>query len=74
MYYTYISPDGEIYWSEPHETMEAAYREAVSMYGPGVVIRETWYGEWDCGYYEPGDRCGYDKYGKHVTAEEVANV
>lgn len=74
MFYTYISPDGEVWTSEWYDTMEEAYKEAVEMYGRGVVIRETWYKEWVCGYYEPGDRCGYDKYGNHVTAEDVANV
>ena len=74
MMYTYVSPDGEIYWSDWHDTMEDAYREAVDMYGNGVLIREVWYKEWICGFYQPGQKCGYDKYGNHVTAEEMANV
>jgi hypothetical protein len=71
MMYTYVSPDGEIWWSDWHDTMEDAYREAVEMYGDGVLIREVWYKEWICGFYEPGKQCGYDKYGRHVTEEEM---
>jgi len=70
MMYTYVSPDGEIWWSDYHETMEQAYQEAVEMYGDGVLIRKVWYKEWVCGFYELGQQCGYDKYGNHVTAEE----
>lgn len=73
MMYAYVSPDGEIWWSDWHETMEDAYREAVEMYGNGVLIREVWYKEWICGFYQPGQKCGYDKYGNHVTAEEMKN-
>lgn len=74
MQYTYVSPDGQTWFGEDHETMEDAYREAVEIYGRGVLIRETWYKEWICGTYQPGQKCGYDKYGNHVTAEEMGNV
>lgn len=74
MQYTYVSPDGQTWFGEDHETMEDAYREAVEIYGRGVLIRETWYKEWICGTYQPGQRCGYDKYGNHVTAEEMENI
>lgn len=74
MQYTFVSPDGETWLSDDHRTMDAAYRQALAMYGQGVLIRETWYGEWDCGMYQEGDRCGFDKYGNHIRAEEIKKI
>ena len=68
MFYTLIGPDGEIEWIDA-ETMYDAYLQGRELYGAGVVIRPTWYGEWDCGTEETG-KCWHDKYGNHVKREE----
>jgi len=69
MFYTLIGPDGEIEWIDA-ETMFEAYLQGRELYGPGVVIRPTWYGEWDCGTEEAGSPCWHDKHGNHVKREE----
>ena len=65
--YAAISPDGttDYFYAK---SMFAAYIEAHQNYGPGVVIRPAWYGEWDCGT-EPGGPCYYDKYGTHLKRD-----
>ena len=68
MFYTLIGPDGEIEWIDA-ETMYDAYLQGRELYGAGVVIRPTWYGEWDCGTEETG-KCWHDMYGNHVKREE----
>ena len=56
-FYTLIGPDGEIEWIDA-ETMYDAYLQGRELYGPGVVIRPTWYGEWDCGQKQPAALVG----------------
>lgn len=70
MTYTIIGPDGQIdyVWAE---TMFEAYEEGIEQFGEGTTIRLSWYKEWNCGMFEPGSRCGYDKYGNHIRAEEL---
>ena len=58
-------------------TIEEAYEHARKEYGIAASIRETWYGEWDCGS-GPDSACHYDRYGKHhvrngVTCTECGN-
>jgi len=70
MFYTIIGPDGQMdyIWAD---TMFEAYEQGLEKYGKGAMVRPSWYGEWDCGMYEPGRRCGHDKYGNHIRAEEL---
>ena len=69
--YTAISPDGItdfIYG----DTMVEAYLEARDLYGPGVVIRESFYKEWTCGSEElakANGGCYYDAHGTHHNIE-----
>jgi len=66
--YTVISADGVTDYIYA-KSMFAAYIEAHQTYGPGVVIRPSWYGEWDCGT-EPGGPCYYNQYGEHLKRNE----
>ena len=61
--YTVITPDGVTDYMFGL-TMWEVYKEAVKQYGEGVVLRPSWYGEWDCGVEGTG-ACYYDKYGNH---------
>lgn len=69
--YAVISPDGTTDYIYA-DTMFAAYIEAHQTYGPGVVIRPAWYGEWDCGVEGSGP-CYYDKYGVHYKRDAQGN-
>lgn len=66
--YTIVTPDGKTYfmWGYP---MYAVYKEALRKHGDGVLIRPSWYGEWDCATEElarkKGEGCWYDKFGNH---------
>lgn len=62
--YTAISPDGRTDFIYA-DTMAKAYTQARDEYGPGVLIRESFYGEWKCGSGETGN-CWYTKDGRHV--------
>lgn len=73
MTYTIIAPNGvtTFIWAD---TMFDAYQEALAEYGEGVMIRPSWYGEWDCGTQERAELyggCYYDAYGKHHRVEKV---
>jgi hypothetical protein len=70
MFYTIIGPDGQMdyVWAE---TMFEAYEQGIEQFGEGTSVRLSWYKEWTCGMFKPGSRCGYDKYGNHIRAEEV---
>lgn len=70
-FYTVIGPDGDIDYIDA-ESMFEAYVQAYNTYGRGVVIRQTWYGEWDCGT-EPGGPCYHDKYGVHHKRDADGN-
>ena len=71
MTYTVITPDGvtDFFYAD---TMFDAYTDATEQYGPGVVIRPSWYGEWKCGSKELAETkggCYHDAYGNHVVLE-----
>ena len=70
MFYTIIGPDGQMdyIWAD---TMFEAYEQGIEQFGEGTSVRISWYKEWTCGMYKEGARCGYDKYGNHIRAEEV---
>ena len=51
-------------------TMEEAYEHARKEYGIAASIRETWYGEWDCGNPETG-ACWHDENGVHHFRDGV---
>jgi hypothetical protein len=54
------------------ETMFDAYKLALEHYGPGVVIRPSFYKEWTCGtkaLAEFKGGCYYDEIGNHVVLE-----
>ena len=72
MTYTVIGPDGQMSYVYA-DTMYEAYLEGVEQFGDGTMVRPSWYGEWDCGMYREGLRCGYDKYGNHLRASELVN-
>ena len=71
MTYTVIGPDGQMdyIWAD---TMFDAYQQGLEQYGEGTTVRPSFYKEWTCGMYKEGQRCGFDKYGMHRTASEVA--
>jgi hypothetical protein len=71
MTYTVIGPDGQMnyIWAD---TMFEAYLEGLEQYGEGTTVRPSFYSEWDCGMFRDGQRCGFDKYGNHIRASEVA--
>ena len=71
--YTAISPDGitDFFFAE---TMVEAYTQARDEYGPGVLIRESFYKEWTCGSEELAKArggCYYDAYGTHQRIDRV---
>jgi hypothetical protein len=71
--YTAISPDGRTDFIYA-DTMFDAYTEAREEYGPGVVIRESFYKEWTCGSEELAKAkggCYYDAYGTHQRIERT---
>lgn len=71
--YTAISPDGRMDFIYA-DTMFEAYTQARDEYGPGVVIRESFYGEWECGTKElalANGGCYYDAYGTHQRVERA---
>lgn len=69
MNYTMISPDGET-WLAESDNWEDAYAEAKSWFGSAASVRQSFYKEWNCGDLDQGHRCGYDKYGVHLTQDE----
>lgn len=62
--YTAISPNGVTDFIYA-DTMVEAYTQARNEYGPGVLIRESFYDEWTCGDEESGN-CWYTNDGRHV--------
>jgi hypothetical protein len=52
-------------------TIESAYTEARHLYGRTASVRESWYGEWDCGTPEIGS-CWHDEDGNHHRRAKVA--
>lgn len=70
-FYTVITPDGETDYMSG-ESMWKVYQDATEQYGRGVVIRPSWYGEWDCGS-EEGGSCYHDKYGTHWWRDSEGN-
>lgn len=71
--YTITTPDGvtDYFYAD---TMLNAYNEALARYGQGIMIRPSWYGEWECGTQELAELyggCYYDKYGNHHRVEQV---
>ena len=59
------------------KTMWGAYQEALALYGEGISVRPSFYGEWDCGVARPEEvssrtRCYYDIYGKHHYVNKVS--
>jgi hypothetical protein len=71
--YTAISPDGRTDFIYA-DTMSDAYTQAREEYGPGVVIRESFYKEWTCGSEELAKTkggCYYDAYGTHQRIERT---
>jgi hypothetical protein len=70
MTYTIIGPNGQMsyVWAD---TMYEAYLEGLEEFGEGTMVRPSWYDEWECGMYREGQRCGFDKYGNHIRAEEA---
>lgn len=69
--YTAITPGGitDFIYAD---TMLDAYLEATDEYGPGVVIRPSFYKEWTCGSEELARKqggCYYDAYGNHLRIE-----
>jgi len=69
MTYTAVSPNGVTDFIYA-DSMFEAYEEALELYGQGVVIRPSWYGEWDCGTESLG-ACYYDKFGVHHKRENA---
>lgn len=63
MTYTVTSPHGQVDFLYA-DTMWEAYTEALEIYGEGVIIRPSFYGEWKCGTEGKGS-CYYDKFGVH---------
>jgi hypothetical protein len=54
--------------------MYGAYTQAREEYGPGVVIRESFYKEWTCGSEELAKAkggCYYDTDGTHQRIERT---
>lgn len=72
-FYTITTAEGYIDFMDG-ESMWDVYQEAERIYGRGVTIRPSWYGEWDCGSedlaYENGNGCWYDKFGQHHKLSE----
>lgn len=71
--FTVTAPDGTMDYIDA-ESFYDAYLAAYDLYGEGVTIRPSFYKEWTCGLYKDGDRCGYTRDGRHVTAEDMASV
>jgi hypothetical protein len=63
--YTVFSPNGVTDFIYA-DTMFDAWIEAKDLYGDGVTLRPSFYGEWECGTEEIG-ACYYDRNGNHVV-------
>jgi hypothetical protein len=69
--YTVFAPNGVTDFIFA-DTMFDAWTEARDLYGDGVTLRPSFYGEWECGTKESGP-CYYEANGEHVVMSKPAS-